>query len=367
MAKPRFIALFLTISLAWVGAVGSIAAADGPQSVDTAGRPPYQPAPELRDFLKGLNQVGNPLDSMTAESAPGLWLREVVDARKVLESIPVESIRDLCVPARNHQIPIRIYTPRDKKLARSGKLPILVYLHGGGWTLGSIASYDSITRALADEIPALVISVDYRLAPEHPFPAGTEDAYLAMEWVARNAEEIGGDPARIAVAGDSGGGNLATVTARKAKRAGISIVFQALFFPSTDISRTDSPSYDQYGQGYLLTKKSVESFRKFYLPNPHDWTNPDASPLRASNDDLAVLPPTLIIVAGCDPLREEGIAYARKLRDNGVPVTCRTEEEMIHGFLSFYNSALTPALSHRVEPILQHAADAIREAFTTSN
>ena len=111
----------------------------------------------------------------------------------------------------------------------------------------------------------------------------------------------------------------------------------------------------------------MESFRKFYLPNPHDWTNPDASPLRAPNDDLAVLPPTLIIVAGCDPLREEGIAYARKLRDNGVSVTCRTEEEMIHGFLSFYNSALTPAISRRVEPILQHAADAIRKAFTTSN
>ena len=367
MAKPRFIALFLTISLAWVGATGSIAAADGQQTVGAAERPPYQPAPELRDFLKALNQIGNDLDSMTAESVPGLWLSREVNARKVLKSIPMESIRDSCVPARNCQIPIRIYTPRDKKLARSGKLPILVYLHGGGLTLGSIATYDSITRALANEIPALVISVDYRLAPEHPFPAGAEDAYLAMEWVARNAEEIGGDPRRIAVAGDSGGGTLATVTARKVKQAGMSIVFQALFYPSTDISRTDYPSYDQYGQGYLLTKKSVESFRKFYLPNLHDWTNPDASPLRASNDDLAVLPPTLIIVAGCDPLREEGIAYARKLRDNGVPVTSRTDEEMIHGFLIFYNSALTPAISRRVEPVLQDAAAAIRNAFMTSS
>jgi len=250
MAKPRFIALFLTTSWAWVGAAGSIAAADGQQSVGAAERPPYQPAPEFRDFLEALNQAGNPLDSMTAESVPGLWLSREVDARKILQPIPVGGIRDLCVPARNHQIPIRIYTPRDKKLARSGQLPILVYFHGGGWTLGSIATYDSITRALANEIPALVISVDYRLAPEHPFPAGTEDAYLAMEWVARNAEEIGGDPARIAVAGDSGGGALATVTARKAKQAGMSIVFQALFYPSTDISRTDYPSYDQYGQGY---------------------------------------------------------------------------------------------------------------------
>ncbi len=365
MVKPRFIVPSLTISLARVGATGGIPSTNGQQPVSAIERLPYQPAPEFRDFLKALNAMGNALDSMTAESVPGLWLTQEVNARKSLKAIPMQGIRDSCVPARNHQIPIRIYTPRDKKLARDGKLPILVYLHGGGGTLGSIATYDSVTRALANEIPALVISVEYRLAPEHPFPAGAEDAYLAMEWVARNVEEIGGDPARIAVAGDSAGGTLATVTARKAKQAGISIVYQVLFYPSTDISRTDYPSYDQFGHGYLLTKKSVKSFRKFYLPNPHDWTNPDASPLRASNVDLAVLPPTLIIVAGCDPLREEGIAYARKLRDNGVHVNSRIEKEMIHGFLKFYNSSLTPAISHLVEPVLKDAAAAIRNAFMT--
>ena len=203
----------------------------------------------------------------------------------------------------------------------------------GPW--GASPTYDSITRALANEIPALVISVDYRLAPEHPFPAGTEDAYLAMEWVARNGEEIGGDPARIAVAGDSGGGTPGNGDRAEGETGRREHRFPGPLLSIDRYLPTDYPSYDQYGQGYLLTKKSVESFRKFDLPNPHDWTNPDASPLRSSNDDLAVLPPTLIIVAGCDPLREEGIAYARKLRDNGVPVTSRTEEEMIHGFLSF--------------------------------
>ncbi len=234
MVKPRFIVL--TISLAWIGATGGIAATDGQQPVSAIERLPYQPAPEFRDLLRTLNQMGNALDNMTAESVPGLWLTQEVNARKSLKTIPMEKIRDSCVLARNHQIPIRIYTPRDKKLARHGMLPILVYIHGGGGALGSIATYDSVTRALANEIPALVISVKYRLAPEHPFPAGAEDAYLTMEWVARTVEEIGGDPAGIAVAGDSAGGTLATVTARKAKQAGISIVYQALFYPSTDIS-----------------------------------------------------------------------------------------------------------------------------------
>jgi acetyl esterase len=288
-------------------------------------------------------------------------------ARKVLAAIPVAQVRDLCVPARNHQIPLRIYTPADKELKCNGKLPILVYYHGGGWALGSIATYDSLTRALTNKIPALVISVDYRLAPEQPFPTAVDDAYLAIEWVARNAEDLRGDSTRIAVAGDSAGGTLATVVALKAKKAGIPVVYQALFYPSVDIGNTDYASYGEYGHGFLLTKKAVETFRMFYLPNVRDWNSAEASPLRASNAEIGLLPPALILVAGCDVLRDEGLAYARKLRDNRVPVTCWTKKGMIHGFLSFYNNPLSPAASRLVEPVLDDAAAEIRIALAAGN
>ncbi len=196
--------------------------------------PPYRPAPEIQEMLDTINAIGgigNDLDRMTPASVPWLWLDRELAAKHVLQQIPVGSVRDFCVPARNHQVPIRVYSPLDGEAPAEKKPPLLVYIHGGGWTLGSIATYESVTRVLANKVPAVVVSVDYRLAPEHPFPAGLEDARLAVEWVARNAEEIGGDPKRLIVAGDSGGGTLATVIALKAKQDGIPIVFQALFYP----------------------------------------------------------------------------------------------------------------------------------------
>ncbi len=157
------------------------------------------------------------------------------------------------IPAENRQIPVRVYTPFHT--ARDVKLPILIFIHGGGWTLGSITTYDSIARGLANKIPAIVVSVEYRLAPENPFPAGLEDALAAAQWVIENAGNLGGDPARIGIAGDSGGGNLATVVIRRALKRDIRFAFQALFYPSIDIASMNYPSYDQYGDGYLLTKK----------------------------------------------------------------------------------------------------------------
>jgi acetyl esterase len=317
---------------------------------------PYRPAPEFQRVLDDLQRLGNPLDQMTAENVGDLWLLRETLAGKILRPVPLARVRDVCIPARNRRIPVRIYTPPDVQ-----RPPVLVYYHGGGWTLGSIATYDSICRKLARDVPALVVSVDYRLAPEHPFPAAVQDAYLALHWVARNADDLGGDGRRLAVGGDSAGGNLATVVAKRARKEnGPAVTLQALFYPSTDLSRTDYPSYRQYGQGYWLTTDAVEKFRSYYLPNPEDWANPEASPLLASDEDLSRLPPTLVMTAGCDPLRDEGLAYAERLRGLGVVVEYRLEAELIHAGLNLFNSAFYPDASRRVEPVLEGLAQAVR-------
>jgi acetyl esterase len=186
---------------------------------------------------------------------------------------------------------------------------------------------------------------------------------LAVEWVARNAAQWGGDAERIAIAGDSAGGTLATVAARKARREGISVVFQALFYPSTNISSMDCSSYRQYGEEHLLTTKAMQAFRSFYLPNRKDWEDPSVSPLLAEDEELKELPPALIVTAGCDPLRDEGLAYADKLRACGIPVTYRLVPDAIHGFLNFYNFALFPDAAEFVEPILDQVAEEIRRGL----
>jgi acetyl esterase len=325
---------------------------------------PYRPAPEFQRVLDDLQRVGNPLDTMTRDSVRDLWLLREALADRILRPIPVAEVRDLFVPARNHQVPVRVYTPEDRALARGGRLPVLVYYHGGGWSLGSVASYDSLCRALARAAGVVVVSVDYRLAPEHPFPAAVEDAELALWWVARNAERLGADPGRLAVGGDSAGGNLAIVVALRAQKEGPPVAFQALFYPSTDLSRTDYPSYRQYGEGHWLTTRAVEAFRDFYLPDPRDWARPEVSPLLADDDDLRRLPPALVMTAGCDPLRDEGHAYAERLRALGVPVEYRLEPELIHAGLSLLNSAFYPDASRRVEPVVAGLAGAIRAALT---
>lgn len=328
---------------------------------------PYRPAPEFQRVLDDLQRLGNPLDQMTQDNVGDLWLLREVLVAQVLNPIPLASVRDVGVPVRNRQLSVRIYTPTDRELARAGRLPVLVYYHGGGWTLGSLATYDSLCRALAQSSGALVVSVDYRLAPEHSFPAAVEDAHLALEWVVRNASEFGGDDRRLAVAGDSAGGTLATVVARRARKEQLPVAFEALFYPSTDIGRTDYPSYQQYGEGHWLTTRAVETFRGFYLPDPRDWRHPDAAPLHAPDEDLRVLPPTLILTAGCDPLRDEGQAYADRLAALGVPVDYRLEPELIHAGLNLFNSLLYPDASRRIEPLVESLARAIRDVWTASS
>jgi acetyl esterase len=324
---------------------------------------PYRPAPELQRVLDDLERLGNPLDQMTRDNVANLWLQREVLAAQVLAPIPLAGVRDAWVPARNRVIPVRIYTPADQELACSGRLPVLVYYHGGGWTLGSLTTYDSLCRALARGSGGFVVSVDYRLAPDHPFPAAVEDAHLALEWVARTAADFGGDTHRVAVGGDSAGGTLATVVARRARQEQLPVVYQVLFYPSTDISRTDSPSYQQYGQGYWLTTRAVETFRSFYLPNSSWWRQPDVSPLLAPENELRLLPPTFVMTAGCDVLRDEGQGYADRLANLGVPIVYRLEPELIHAGLNLFNSRFYPDASRWVEPIVESLARVVRASW----
>jgi acetyl esterase len=235
---------------------------------------------------------------------------------------PVAQVRDLRIESPGGPIRARLYRPEG-----DGRLPLLVYLHGGGWMLGSIDSFDTLVRALANAAGAIVLSVGYRLAPEAPFPAGLEDCLSAVRWAASNAAELGADPERLAVAGDSAGANLATVVARRL-RGEVDLRMQALIYPVTDAG-CNTASYREFGERHGLTAASMQRFWNLYLDGA-DGMHPDASPLRAH--DLTGLPPAIVLTAGCDPLRDEGEAYADALRAAGVEVECHRYEGAIHGF-----------------------------------
>jgi acetyl esterase len=235
---------------------------------------------------------------------------------------PVGEVRDLAIPAPSCTIPARLYRPEAEEPA-----PLVVYLHGGGWTLGSIESFDTVVRALANASGAIVVSVGYRLAPEAPFPAGLEDCLCAVRWLAANAAELGADPERLAIAGDSAGGNLATVVARRL-RGEVDLRMQALIYPVTDAG-CNTASYGDFGEGHGLTAASMQRFWNLYLAGA-DGLDPDASPLRAQ--DLAGSPPAFVLTAGFDPLRDEGEAYCEALRDAGVEAELSRYDGAIHGF-----------------------------------
>jgi acetyl esterase len=222
-------------------------------------------------------------------------------------------------------VPVRLYRPIGS--SPSDVLPVLVYFHGGGWVIGSIDSHDSSCRALANNADCAVVSVEYRLAPEHPFPAGFDDCVGATTWVARNGSELGTDPSRLAVGGDSAGGNLAAAVALHARdNDGPDIAFQLLIYPVTDGS-LGSASYVSNEKGYFLTKADMEWFWGLYGAPRDDWR---ASPIHAL--DFAALPPALVLTAEFDPLRDEGEAYAARLRDAGVRSSVTRYPGMIHGF-----------------------------------
>jgi acetyl esterase len=277
---------------------------------------------------------------------------------KVRPRIPVAGVINQSIDSPGGSLRIRVYIPDGK-----GPFPVIVFFHGGGFSIGSIESHENVSRSIAKEAASLVFSVDYRLAPENPFPAAFDDAYAAVQWVQANAAEFNGDPARLGVAGDSAGGNLAAAVSLKARdEEGPSIGLQILLYPTTVLTDMDFPSRRNFS-GYVLTEESGKNVLDHYLPDISDRSNPYASPLLA--DDHSRLPPAYVMTAAFDPLLDEGLLYAERLREAGVPVTYRNYEGMLHGFLSFEDIVLLfPPLARLLkepEYVYSDVADAVRK------
>jgi acetyl esterase len=241
-----------------------------------------------------------------------------------VEDVP--AVADHRVPVEGGEITVRLYAP-----AGVGPHPVLVFYHGGGWVIGDLYTHDGLCRSIVNAAGCAVASVDYRLAPEFKFPVAVEDSYTALKWVAANGPRLGLDSARLAVGGDSAGGNLAAVMALLARdRRGPRILLQVLVYPVTNHD-FGAKSYVENATGYLLTTEDMRWFWRHYLSREEQGQEVTASPLRAKS--LADLPPALVMTAGCDPLRDEGDAYAARLRDSGVPVTVTQYPGMFHGFM----------------------------------
>ncbi|HME94342.1 MAG TPA: alpha/beta hydrolase [Methylomirabilota bacterium] len=241
-----------------------------------------------------------------------------------VEDVP--AVADHRVPVEGGEITVRLYAP-----AGVGPHPVLVFYHGGGWVIGDLYTHDGLCRSIVNAAGCAVASVDYRLAPEFKFPVAVEDSYTALKWVAANGPRLGLDSARLAVGGDSAGGNLAAVMALLARdRRGPRILLQVLVYPVTNHD-FGAKSYVENATGYLLTTEDMRWFWRHYLSREEQGQEVTASPMRAKS--LADLPPALVMTAGCDPLRDEGDAYAARLRDSGVPVTVTQYPGMFHGFM----------------------------------
>ena len=283
-------------------------------------------------------QMQSVIERAAQSALPPYYSVSAVEARRLYKEtravlsppVPeVESVRELAADGPAGPIALRLY--RGLGAAADAPLPALVYFHGGGWTIGDLDTHDIVCRTLANNARSAVVSVDYRMGPEHKFPAAVEDCLAATRWVAAQGANLGIDATRIAVGGDSAGGNLAAVVAIMLRDAGgPALVFQALVYPATD-QRLDSASHASFGEGYLLTRKNMLWFRDNYL-SPGDYDDWRASPIRAA--DLSRLPPAHIITAGYDPLLDEGRAYSDRLVAAGVPVLYECFEGMAHGFLT---------------------------------
>jgi acetyl esterase/lipase len=300
------------------------------------------------------------LDQMAASGEPPLISQSVDDARKAIlmfghlggEPEPVSHVENRRLSGPERAIPVRIYTPTG-----SGPFPALVYFHGGGWVVCDLDTHDAVCRSLTNAAGCIVVSVDYRLAPEHKFPAAVEDCYAAMQWVMHNAQLINADPKRIAVGGDSAGGNLAAVVSQMARdRREQAPVFQLLIYPVTDYYAPGTPSYKQNADGYFLTLEDMIWFWNHYLKGEAEAANPYACPLRAPS--LANLPPALVITAEFDPLRDEGEAYAERLVESGVAAELVRYDGMIHGFFSM------AGIVDQGRKALALAANRLRSAFS---
>jgi len=290
--------------------------------------------PQARAFIDLLAARGIP---PTHTLAPDEARRAYRERRAFTQPEPpaVARVEALGAPGPAGEIPLRLYAPVARE-QQQGLLPVLMYYHGGGWVIGDLDTHDTLCRQLANDAGCAVVAVDYRVGPEHPFPAAVDDCVAATRWVAREAKALGLDAARMAVGGDSAGGNLAAVVAIHERDAGAEglphpIRFQLLIYPATDMRRCAS-SHSTNGEGYVLTRDTIGYFHDHYMgagtEQDMDWR---ASPLL--HKDLGRLPPALVITAGYDPLRDEGLQYAQRLTESGVRTTLVNFERMIHGFV----------------------------------
>ena len=306
--------------------------------------------PAIQPLLDALNAADAP-DSTTMDPPA---VRELFRGMMAFDGDPsaVAKVEERTVPGPTGDIPVRVYRPEG-----DGPFPILVWYHGGGWVIGDIDTADTAARRLCSLADALVVSVDYRLAPEHPYPAGTDDGWAALTWVAEHGAELGGDPSRLAIGGDSAGGNLTAQAAlRAAAEGGPAIALQLLVYPCCDLTLS-YPSIRENGEGYFLTEAMMQWFVGHYLSSDGDAEDPDVSPLSASDEALAKVAPAHVITAEYDPLRDEGEAYAARLAELGVPTTSQRYDGMVHGF--FQMCAITPVAVTANEA----AAEALKKAF----
>jgi acetyl esterase len=278
-----------------------------------------------RRLVAQLQQQGGP----AFEALPIAALRMAMDAMAGSDAPgpAIPRVEDLAAELPHGAISVRLYHPRP-----GTRLPVLVYYHGGGWISWSVASFDPVCRRLCEASQCAVVSVDYRLAPEHKYPAAVDDAYAVLGWVRARAELLGIDAGRVGVGGDSAGGNLAAVVTQLVReRRDPPLRFQALIYPVTDVTMSH-PSYQEHASDATLTASVMRHFIGSYLPADADRRHPTISPLFAT--DLAGLPPAIMIIAEYDPLRDEGFAYARRLREAGVPVQVEHFQSSMHGFVS---------------------------------
>jgi acetyl esterase len=299
------------------------------------------------------------IDQLEAGGGPALWEMSPDDARSLsavmgaMDQPPeVAKVEDRVIPGPAGDLPVRIYTP-DAPAPR----PVIAFFHGGGFVICSVETHDGLARRLANALGAVVVSVEYRLAPEARWPAAAEECYAATQWVHEHAADLDADPARLIVAGDSAGGNLAAVVSLMAReQGGPPITSQVLVYPVIDAA-CDAPSYTENAEGYFLTAPGMHWFWAHYLGPDGDGAHQNASPIRAG--DLSGLPPTVVITAEFDPLRDEGEAYAEALQAAGVPVVARRYDGMIHGFVSM------PMLFPEADDAVARIADAVQESFAS--
>lgn len=302
--------------------------------------------PQCRTFLDQLAAMGGkPLHELTPDEARGRTLPPELGG----DEQPVHSVADRKIPGDGGLLGVRVYRP-----SAAAALPAIVYFHGGGFVLGGLDMNDRPCRALANQSGCVVISVDYRLAPEHPFPAAADDAYAATSFVAENAASFGVDRARLAVGGDSAGGNLAAVVALRARDSGgPALAFQLLVYPLVDFT-DESPSMRDYADGHFLTEAGLHWFANHYLPPSVDRRQPWVSPLHTN---LKGLPPALVMTAECDPLRDQGETFAKRLQDAGVLAELKRYDGMFHPFFSL------PGAIDGGKTAIADAAAALRKAL----